>query len=104
MLCRVRRRFSSACQIISSASTCRRATPSNGRRRGQGHGADEDKGRQKRGIPRLDGGLCIIFAGRLQSRARLFSSHLESPRVEFAEHASLFRGFRHSSVNRGKEL
>src|SRR5262245_32967650 len=41
---------------------------------------------------------------RLQSRARLFSSHPESPRVEFAAHASLFRVYRQSPVNRGKEL
>src|SRR5215831_1031053 len=45
-----------------------------------------------------------LSSSQIRSRARLFSSHPEPPRVEFAAHASLFRDIRQSPVDRGNEL
>jgi hypothetical protein len=46
----------------------------------------------------------FLLPVRRTESAPFFSSHPESPRVEFAMHASLFRGCRQLPVNRGKEL
>src|SRR5262245_24522468 len=48
----------------------------------------------------------VVTGSRADFKAApsFLSSHPESPRVEFAAHACLFRVYRQSPVNRGKEL